>query len=156
MASPSPRPSTDSGNDPAHPSQPNSDHTTSTGEKPDSAITAITDPDFLPTLDDVPPTQKAKSHLLLFSLLLGGVFSAWFMGFELFQVHENKSWLELGILLAAVVGAGGLLLIWTGSTAIDWWELVAGYWWLSLPVAGAAGLILVMAQEQATGFEEMD
>jgi hypothetical protein len=45
----------------------------------------------------------------------------------------------------------------TGSHSIDWWELVvAGYWRLSMPVAGAAGLLLVMAQEQATGFSEVD
>ena len=44
----------------------------------------------------------------------------------------------------------------TGSHSIDWYELVTGYWWFSLPVAGAAGLMLVMAQEQATGFSEVD
>jgi len=62
----------------------------------------------------------------------------------------------MGAALGGVAAMGGLLLFWTGSHSIDWYELVAGYWWLSLPVAGAAGLMLVMAQEQATGFEEVD
>ena len=48
------------------------------------------------------------------------------------------------------------MLYWTGSHKIDWWELVAGYGWLSMPVAGAAGLLLVMAQEQSSGLHEVD
>jgi len=78
------------------------------------------------------------------------------MGFELFQVSDRTSWGTLALGLGGVVAGGVCLLYWTGSLYIDWWELVAGYWWLSMPVAGAAGLLLVMAQEQATGFSEVE
>jgi len=32
--------------------------------------------------------------------------------------------------LGGLVGTGGLLLYWTGSHYIDWWELAVGYWWV--------------------------
>ena len=48
------------------------------------------------------------------------------------------------------------MLYWVGGHYIDWWELVAGYWWLSLPAAGAAGILFVMAQEQSSGLHEID
>lgn len=137
--------------DPAHPSNANSDHTDSSGHKPTTAIAALTDPDFLPTLEAAPATQHAKSHLLLLSLLGGAVVAAWLMGFELLQVSAQHSYMDLGLLLGAAA-----LLWWVGGLAVDWWELVAGYWWLSMPVAGAAGLLLVMAQEQSTAYEEVD
>ena len=54
------------------------------------------------------------------------------------------------------MGVGGLLLYWTGSHSIDWWELITRYWWLSMPVAGAAGLLLVMAQERADGLGDVE
>jgi hypothetical protein len=119
-----------SSTDPAHPSNANENHTTASGEKPKTAYTAVTDSDFLPTLDDAPVAQHAKSHGLLLFLVVGAVFSAWFMGFELFQPSENSSWIELGLGLGAVTAAGMLMLYWTGSHYVDWWELVSGYWWL--------------------------
>lgn len=149
-------PSTYSPTDPAHPSNPNTNHTTRTGEKPTDAYTAITDPTFLPTLDSAPTTQHIKSHLLLFLLLLSCISVAYFAGFELFQVSDDASWGRLGLVLGAVVGGGAMLMWWTGSYYIDWWELVAGYWWLSMPVAGGMVVLLVMAQEQATGLPEVD
>ena len=79
-------PSTRSTNDPAHPDNPNTDHTNKDGEKPTTAIDAILDTEFIPTLDDAPVVQKAKSHFLLLSLLVGAVFAAWFSGFEV-RIH---------------------------------------------------------------------
>lgn len=128
--------------DPAHPSNPNSDHTTVNGEKPKDAFTVITDVDFLPTLDSAPATQRFKSHFLLFALLTGAVFGAWFFGFELFQFGETRdteipfelaepqaqSWLQVGAFLGLVIVALGVLVSSTGVLAIDWWELVLGYW----------------------------
>jgi hypothetical protein len=61
-------------------------------------------------------------------MIVGGVFAAWFMGFELFQVPENQSWGELALGLGTVVAAGVALLYLIGGHYIDWWELVAGYW----------------------------
>jgi hypothetical protein len=78
------------------------------------------------------------------------------MGFELLQTRDDVSWGALALGLGGAGSAAGVLLYWTGSHYIDWWELVMGYWWLSMPVAGAAGVLLVMAQEQATGFHEVD
>ena len=92
--------------DPADPSNPNQNHTKSDGSKPDTAISAITDPDFLPTLDEAPATQHAKSHFLLLSMIVGGVFSAWFMGFDLFQVSEHQSWFVLALGLGSVAATG--------------------------------------------------
>jgi len=89
-------------------------------------------------------------------MIVGAVFAAWLMGFELFQIQEDASWGVLALGLGSVIGMGGALMVWTGSHHIDWWELVAGYWWLSMPAAGAAGLFFVMAQEQVTEFKEVD
>lgn len=140
----------------AHSSKANENHTTTDGTKPQTAVSTITDPDFLPTLDEAPATQHVKSHLLLLSLIVGGVFSAWFVGFKMFQVFEHQSWGELALGLGAVVAAAAGMLYWTGSHFIDWWELVTGFWWLSMPVAGAAGLLLLIAQEQSSGWHEVD
>jgi len=149
-------PSTTKQSDPAHPSQANHDHTNKDGEKPTTAFDVITDTSFVPTLDEAPKTQQAKSHGLLLFLVVGAVLGAWLFGFELFQVGVGESYtsliLVLGSTSAILVGA----LVWTGTMNIDWWEVVAGYWWLSLPVAGAAGLALVMMQEQATGWDEVE
>jgi hypothetical protein len=49
-------------------------HTGADGTKPRTAIEAVTDPDFLPSLDGSAYTaQHAKSHLLLLSLIVGGM-----------------------------------------------------------------------------------
>ena len=92
--------------DPADSGNPNQNHTKSDGTKPTTAVSAITDPDFLPTLDEAPAAQHAKSHLLLLFLIIGGVFSAWFMGLELFQVSEYQSWSVLALGLGSIVAAG--------------------------------------------------
>ncbi|RDW84995.1 hypothetical protein BP6252_02585 [Coleophoma cylindrospora] len=138
--------------DPAHPDQPNNDHTTTSGEKPKTAFQAIMDPEFLPTLESAPKTQHIKSYIILISLVIGGVVGAWFFGFELFQVASSKdpqvpftvpeprilasSWIELVALLGLVIAGLLLLISWTGALWIDWWELVLGYWWLRYVVSG--------------------
>jgi len=70
-------------------------------------------------------------------------------------VSNSASWGSLLLMLGGVSAAGAVLMYWTGSHYIDWWELLAGYWWLSMPVAGMAGVLLVMAQERATSFNEV-
>ena len=81
---------------------------------------------------------------------------AYLGGFELFQVSEHSSWWEVGLGVGAALLVVLTALYWTGIQSIDWWELVKGYWWLSMPVAGAAGLLLVMAQEQSSDWHEVD
>ena len=56
-----------SSNCPARPSNANENHTTTDGTKPKTAASAITGPEFLPTVDETPTTQHVKSHLLLLS-----------------------------------------------------------------------------------------
>jgi len=141
--------------DPAHPSNPNNDHTKTDGTKPQTAIDVIVDPDFLPTLEKAPIQQHLKSNLLLLSLITSGVFGSWLLGLDMFQVSEGQSWGMLASGLMGVVGVIGLGVWFTGALWIDWWELVLGYWWLSMPVAAGAGLLFVMAQEKSKGLKEL-
>jgi hypothetical protein len=98
--------------DPAHPDQPNSDHTTSDGEKPTTLLQAATSASFFPTLDDAPLTTKLLSHSILLVLVSGGVFGAWFLGFEIFQVANDRSWYEfLGFLGGISVLGVGVLIV---------------------------------------------
>lgn len=129
------------------PSTPIEHHTTSDGTKPKTAISATTDPDFLPALE-APATQHVKFHLLLVSFNIGCVVSASFIGFELFHVSEIPSWVALALGLGAVVTAAAAALNWAVGYNIDWW--------LSMPVAGNVGLLLVIAQEQSSGWHEVD
>ncbi|KAF3019395.1 hypothetical protein E8E14_012317 [Neopestalotiopsis sp. 37M] len=71
--------------DPAHPSSGNTNHTTKSGTKPTTAIEAIADPNFFPTLEKAPLAQKVKSLLLLAVVVYGGVAALWMSGFTLFQ-----------------------------------------------------------------------
>lgn len=147
-----PKPATK--HDPAHADSTNTDHTTTTGEKPTSALTAITDTDFIPTLDEAPKARVALSHLLLLSLVAGAVVAAWYMQLEIFQVfgQGREAAVGLGLVTAALM----VLLAWSGSLMVDWFALIKEYWWFSMPAAGAATLALVMMQEQATGLKEVE
>ena len=103
--------------DPAHPSQPNTNHTNSAGEKPTTVMDAILDPEFLPTLDEAPRRQQAKSHVLLMTLVVGATFGAWFLGFDLLQVEGE--WRALAAAGGGVVVGVMGLLWWTGALWID-------------------------------------
>ena len=41
-------------------------------------------------------------------------------------------------------------MYWTESHSIDWRELIAGWWWLSMPIGAAAGLLLAIMQESSS------
>jgi len=142
--------------DPAHASSANTNHTKQNGSKPQSAAEALLDPDFLPTLDDAPLEQKAKSHSLLVLLVLGAVCGAWFLGYDLLQIDSGKTWTELGLMLGTVVLGTLGLLYWTGTGSIDLWSLVVEWGWYSLPVAAGAGLLFVMLQERTEAIREVD
>lgn len=58
----------------------------------------------------------------------------------------------MAISLTLLVGFGGGVFWSIGAHKIDWWELVLGYWWFSMPAAGGAGLLLVRLME---GSEEL-
>jgi hypothetical protein len=142
--------------DPANASSANTDHTKQDGTKPQSATEALLDPDFLPTLEDAPLEQKAKSHSLLVILVLGAVLGAWFFGYDLLQIDSAKSWTELGLGLGAVVLGTLGLLYWTGTGSIDLWSLVVEWGWYSLPVAGGAALLFVILQEKTEDITHVD
>jgi len=78
------------------------------------------------------------------------------LGFELFQASEHSSWGEVVLGIGTEMLAIAMALYWTGSYCIDWWKLVSDHWWLSMPVAGATGLLLVIAQEQSSDWNEVD
>ena len=61
--------------------------------------------------------------------------------------------------LALLVGIIGLLflMLWiTGTIWIDWYELVIGYWWLSMPIGAAVGVLFVLAQERVDTIGQVD
>lgn len=103
--------------DPSHPSQPNSNHTNSSGDKPTTAIDAILDPEFLPTLDEAPKRQQVKSHVLLLLMVAGAIFLAWLTGFEILQIEE--SWGTLLSVGGGAVAAMMVLLWWSGALWLD-------------------------------------
>ena len=124
---------------------------------PEIKSSDATDAIPLPTLThESPATAHLRSYLLVFSLLLISIVGSYVLGFSLLQISPSTSWIEGGITLLALVGVAGTALWWTGSHKIDWWELVMGYWWFSMPIAGAAGLLLVRAQEGSSEIGEVD
>lgn len=134
-------------NDPAHPDHENTDHTLSTGEKPSSFLNVLTDPSFTPTTTKAPLLRKLQSLVVLLSLVGGGMLAArTLLGIELLRT-EWPVFLSIG---TAVVGA-----VFVIAGDVDWWELVLAYWWLSVPVGGAAALALVLLGERVSGMHEV-
>jgi hypothetical protein len=111
---------------------------------------AVTDSKFpLPVLNDQSSTLRyILSFGTLASFLAGGIVGAWFLDVTMLQSQQPVVVLSLAFF--GILGA----LFFTGTVWIDWFELVLGYWWLSMPIGAAAGLVLVMKQEQDTGIRE--
>lgn len=74
------------------------------------------------------------------------------MQFEASFLQSEQPILVLGGVFAVVLTT----LFATGTVWIDWWELVLGYWWLSLPIGAAAGLVFVMNQEASSTLGEVE
>ena len=123
------------------------EHTKHTGLTPADAYNVITDPNVLPSLnEDTSLLRRLGSYVVLLTLLASGLFAAYIFGVDILQTQTQI--IGVGIAVAIALGfAGG----WT----IDWWDLVLGYWWLSMPVAGLAGLAFLMLQERASGMVEV-
>jgi hypothetical protein len=115
-----------------------------------TAVAAIADPKFpLPALTDKSSTLRCiLSFGTLATLLATSIVGAWYLDVTMLQSEQPI--VVLSVAFFAVLGA----LFFTGTVWIDWFELVMGYWWLSMPIAAAAGLVLVMNQEQSTGIQE--
>ena len=47
-------------------------------------------------------------------------------------------------------------LFYTGVVWMDFWELVVGYWWITLPLVGGAGIFHVLMMETAEEIMDVD
>ncbi|KAF3921580.1 hypothetical protein AA313_de0204852 [Arthrobotrys entomopaga] len=124
--------------DPAHPSNPNENHTTKRGNKPTSGTEVLTDTSFVPTLESAPSTRYLQSFLVLFMMVSSAAFSAWFLDFDIFQSKAQQQLVLLGVI-------GGLF--YSGAVWIDWWTIVVEYWWISIPLLAGLGIIVVRLDE---------
>ncbi|MCJ1249694.1 hypothetical protein MMC30_006920 [Trapelia coarctata] len=123
-------------------------HTKHTGLTPSDAYNAITDPDILPSLDsETSLPHRLGSYIVLLSLLASGLFAAYIFGVDILQTQTQL--VGVGITIALGMGL-------VGGWSIDWWDLVLGYWWLSMPVAGLAGLMFLLMQEEGSGMVEVE
>ena len=115
-----------------------------------TAVAAVTDPKFpLPVLDEnAAMLRYVLSFGTVAALLAGGLAGAWFLGITMLQSQHPV--VALSIAFFTVLGA----LFFTGTVWIDWFELVLGYWWLSMPIGAAAGIVLIMNQEATAGMDE--
>jgi hypothetical protein len=75
---------------------------------------------------------------------------AWFIDTSLLQSEQPV------YVIAGVFSVVTLALFVIGTVWVDWWELVLGYWWLSIPIGAAAKLALVVNQEAQAGLEEVE
>jgi len=121
-------------------------------QKAATTAAIITDPNFpLPALDNKSSYfQHVRSFAVLFVLLAGGIVGAWFLDTPILQSQQPL------YVIAGLFGVVTLALFATGTVWIDWWELVLGYWWLSIPIGAAAMLTLVMNQEAQSALEEVE
>lgn len=162
--------------DPAHSSSENTDHTTASGEKPTTALEAVTDLSFAPSLDKAPFAQKLKSYLFLMFLVLGTVLTLWFFGFTLFQTSHRAVDIPLAVpdtegghpdSLAEIatqvgfmtVGVSAVILVLlyiTGTANVDFWSLVVEYGWWTLPAVGATVVIFAILQDRAEITTDLD
>jgi len=124
--------------------------TNTDNKKLSTAVAAVTDPKFpLPQLDENSSVlEYVLSFVTLFGLLGGGIYAAWLYGTPLLQTSQPL--LFLPAVFVVTVGLLGLV----GTLWINWWELVLGYWWLSMPIGALAGLVLVFNQEANSGLDE--
>ncbi|MCJ1321641.1 hypothetical protein MMC15_006986 [Xylographa vitiligo] len=122
-------------------------HTEHTGLTPKDAYNVITDPDVLPSLDEASVPRKIQSTFVLLVLLCGALFGAWFLGVDILQSQTQI--IGVGIAIAVAIA-------FVGGFNMDWWDLVLGYWWISMPAAGLAGIAFLLIQENTSGMEETD
>ena len=113
-------------------------------------LTAIIDPNLLPTTGDKPASRRVRSLVFLALLLAVAVSGAWFVGLDILQGDDM---LKVGLKGIGVwmMGLGGVAM--TGGLDVDWFELVLGWWWVATPIVGAASVLFVVVQERATGIE---
>jgi hypothetical protein len=57
----------------------------------------------------------------------------------------------LGALLAGFAVVLVAAMHWIGAAQVDFWAMLNGYWWLTVPVAVAAMTAVTVILERATG-----
>ncbi|KUJ24065.1 uncharacterized protein LY89DRAFT_11190 [Mollisia scopiformis] len=109
-------------------------------------------PDLFPRLSaHASRIHKAKSHILLFFLLCilsTGIYflNPSLLGFVVKSLAAS-SWTTVGTVAVGVLGIGMGMVCWTNVYKVDWYEVVAGYWWLVIPALGAVGWAIAIVQE---------
>jgi uncharacterized membrane protein len=93
---------------------------------------------------------------VLIGLVFECVVLGRFLGFDLLQVLGHNSWLELGALLAAFAAILVAVMHFIGVTSLDFWAMLNGYSWLSVPMVVAAMVAVTVMQERATGLHEVE
>jgi hypothetical protein len=107
-------------------------------------------PDLFPRLSaHASRIHKAKSHILLFFLICILTLAVYllnpnFLG-SVIKSLATSSWSTVVVAGVGVVGVGLGLVVWTDVYKVDWYEVVAGYWWVVIPAL--VGWLVVMAQE---------
>lgn len=117
-----------------------------------TAIAAVLDPKFpLPSLtSESSPVRYVLSFGTLFFLLAVGIGGAWLCGTEILQ--SSQPLVVMGCVFAAMIAAFFV----SGTIWIDWFELVLGYWWLSMPIGALAGLAIVLNMEAEATLAETE
>jgi hypothetical protein len=72
------------------------------------------------------------------------------------QYLEWRCRLQQLALLLGVTSVLFLAMWFTGTVWIDWWQLVIGYWRLSIPIGAPAGLLFLVAQERTDTVGQVD
>lgn len=117
-----------------------------------TTLAAVLDPSFpLPALT---ADSSALSYVLsfgtLFALMACGIGGAWYLGLEILQSSQP-------LVMAVIVSSVAMLAFWiTGTIWVDWFELVVGYWWLSMPIGALAGIAVVLNAEASATMAETE
>lgn len=122
---------------------PANEHIVPSGTAPSNATEAVdkimNDPEFMSEFSSESSAfsvRKIRSHIILLSLIAGGLYGA----YVVLGVEILETWAAF-----VIVGVVTILGVYTtGGFLIDWWSLLLGHWWLSLPIGAAAGLALLM------------
>jgi hypothetical protein len=145
--------------------------------KAKTTIAAIIDPSFpLPRLglNKTCTTRYIQSRLVLLFLLSAAVIGAWHFELSIFQSSSSMATspnpkaqsvlsllgmviiMEQLALLVAMISVLLLALWFVGTVWIDCWELVVGYWWLTMPIAGLVGVLFLLAEEGTDAIGDFD
>lgn len=117
-----------------------------------TTLAAIFDGSFpLPALTaDSSVLSYVLSFGTLLALIAGGIGGAWYLGYEILQSSQP-------LVMGGIITVVAMFAFWiTGTIWVDWFELVIGYWWLSMPIGALAGLAVVLNAEASATMAETE